>query len=474
MRLAQALRLIPLDAARPARLALVGAGGKTTALFQLGSELQAAQAGVAAPVQTVFLSATTHLGLSQLDQAERVLRVAQASQVETLDGSSLSGLVLFVGAQSEAGRASGLDTASIQAVHALADQVGCPLLVEADGSRRMPLKAPAGHEPPVPPWVDTVVVCAGLSGLGRPLASPNVHRAEIFASLAGLAPGDEVTRQALVKVMTSPQGGLKNIPPGARRVTLLNQADDPQLQAGGAQIAQDLIIGAGTPGSRYQAVLLAQLEQAEPGEGGVLAVFEPAAGVVLAAGAATRYGQPKQLLAWRGEPLVRHAARAGLAAGLDPLVVVCGAYADSVRAALADLPVVVVDNARWQEGQSTSVAAGVQAVGENAGSVVFFLADQPLVSSRLVQALVEQHTLSLAPIVAPLVDGQRGNPVLFDRRLFAELANLSGDAGGRSLFSRYPPAWLRWHEASVLLDIDTVQDYQRLLDSDQPPGQETA
>jgi molybdenum cofactor cytidylyltransferase len=72
----------------------------------------------------------------------------------------------------------------------------------------------------------------------------------------------------------------------------------------------------------------------------------------------------------------------------------------------------------------------------------------------------------MAPIIAPLIDGQRGNPVLFDRVTFSDLQQVRGDAGGRQLFSRYPVAWVDWHDSAVLLDIDTEEDYQRLLADD--------
>jgi molybdenum cofactor cytidylyltransferase len=89
----------------------------------------------------------------------------------------------------------------------------------------------------------------------------------------------------------------------------------------------------------------------------------------------------------------------------------------------------------------------------------------------VLRSLVELHRQTLAPVVAPLVGGQRGNPVLFDRVTFASLARLQGEAGGRALFSRYPPLWLPWHDTSLLLDVDTEEDYRRLLAADPEPGE---
>jgi molybdenum cofactor cytidylyltransferase len=193
-------------------------------------------------------------------------------------------------------------------------------------------------------------------------------------------------------------------------------------------------------------------------------VHEKIAGIILAAGAGSRFGRLKQVLEWRGEPLVRHVVRTALAAGLSPVVVVCGAESQTVRSALEGLDVVRVENDSWQQGQSSSVRAGLSALPDQAGGTLFLLADQPQIPVTLVRALVERHAQDLAPVVAPLIDGQRGNPVLFDRATFSDLLALRGDVGGRALFSRYPITWVPWHDPGLLLDVDRPEDYRRLLE----------
>ncbi|HSF83984.1 MAG TPA: selenium cofactor biosynthesis protein YqeC, partial [Anaerolineales bacterium] len=348
---------------------------------------------------------------------------------------------------------------------------GIPLLIEADGSRQLPLKAPGEHEPALPflgsyqatgPALDLVIVVAGLSALGQPLDASRVHRPERFAELAGLSMGAAISPQAVRRLLLHPQGGLKNIPLGVKRAVLLNQADTPELQSQ----ANTLLGGsAGEPGllSEYQAVVIASLDSQK-----IWAVHEPVAGIVLAAGKASRFGRAKQVLEWRGETLVHRAARTALEAGLKPVVVVTGAYRTEIQTALADLQVELVHNPDWEAGQSTSVRAGVDALHEHGGSAVFLLVDQPLVSTSLIQRLVETHAASLGPVIAPQAGGRRANPVLFDRRTFPELLALEGDQGGRQLFSKYAPTWVTWHDESVLREIDTPEDYQSLLELDSP------
>jgi molybdenum cofactor cytidylyltransferase len=131
----------------------------------------------------------------------------------------------------------------LERIHTLAERHKIPLLIEADGSRMKPVKAPAAHEPVIPPFVETVVVVAGLSALGQPLTPEWVHRPEIFANLSGLTPGERITPESLVRVLSHQRGGLKDIPEGARRLVLLNQADTPELQAVAGSMAGALLAG---------------------------------------------------------------------------------------------------------------------------------------------------------------------------------------------------------------------------------------
>ncbi len=447
-----------------ARLALVGAGGKTTTLFQLGQALVAS-----GQVRTALLTTTTHLGTWQVQAADHHVVVEHAAQVEALGADLPAGVLVCTGpaeAGGEMDRLPGLAPQALDALVRLADAHALPLLLEADGSRMRPLKAPAAHEPAILPWVEQVVVVAGLSGLGQPLSAETVHRPGQFAALSGLAEGSVITPQALAAVLVHPQGGLKNIPPQARRSVLLSQANTDLLQAQAGGMAAQLL-------QAFHSVVVAgfqpPLNAAETDrEVFVHAAYEPVAGIILAAGGAERFGQAgaqapvKQLLPWDGVPLVRRSAQTALQAGLSPVVVVVGAQASLVSQALDGLPVQVVENASWKAGQSGSVRVGVSALPPQTGAAIFMLADQPYVPPRLVQSLVELHRVSLAPLIAPLVGGQRSNPVLFDRTTFGDLLALDGDQGGRALFSRYPVQWLPWHDVSLLLDIDTPEDYRKL------------
>ncbi|MFN3741240.1 MAG: selenium cofactor biosynthesis protein YqeC [Anaerolineales bacterium] len=418
-------------------LALIGAGGKSTALFQLAR----------AYPPPVLLSATTHLSLEQCQMADHHLILLRPGILPW------EGVILVTGAASDPpGKMRGVEAAVLGHLRLEAQQRHIPFLLECDGSRQKPLKAPAEHEPPIPDFVEIVIMVVGLSGVGQPLEETYVHRAARFAELSGLKMGERVSAEALARLLNHPQGGLKNIPRRARRVVLLNQADDADRQALGARLAGMLL-------PLWDAVLIARLQTEE-----IFAVHERVAGIVLAAGASARFGKPKQVLEWEGKPLVRHVGEQALQAGLKPLLVVTGNAHAEVEAALRGLEVKLVFNPAWQSGQASSIRAGIEALRHldpQVGAAIFLLADQPGVNPQVLQALVEHHAGTLVAVVAPLVGGQRANPVLFDRVTFDDLLKLEGDQGGRAIFSRYPPQFLPWHDEALLFDIDTPQDVER-------------
>lgn len=446
------MRLIDaIPVSEESRIAFVGAGGKSTAMFRLARQAQ--EKGI----PTVLLSATTHLAVDQLAWADRHIVVNTQEDILNLADEPLKGSVLLTGEPGEDMRAEGLSLELISEVDQLARKHQAALLVEADGSRMRPLKAPADHEPVLPSWVEVVVVVAGMSGLGQKLTTDIVHRPHLFGNLSGLKPGEMIRPDGLVRVLVSDDGGLKGVPPSARRVALLNQCDNPTLAAQAKQMSGELL-------ASYGQVVLSQFASSSGEE--VLAVHRRLAGVVLAAGGSVRLGEPKQLLDWQGKPFVQVVAETALTAGLSPVVVVTGAYRQEVEPVLDGLPVRVLNNPNWLEGQASSVRAAVKLFSEELPEVygaLFFLVDQPQISVELARTLVGAYSESLSPIVAPMVDDRRGNPVLFDRSTFAALSQLEGDSGGRQVFSRFPIQYVQWLDARAGMDVDTMEDYQRLI-----------
>jgi len=188
------------------------------------------------------------------------------------------------------------------------------------------------------------------------------------------------------------------------------------------------------------------------------------ASVILAGGGAKRMGYPKPLLRWRGKPILVHLIEASREAELCPILVISGAYHQDIQQVMSGFPVNLIYNPNWEEGQSTSVRAAIAALPVETEAAIFLLADQPFVPAKLLTLLSDTFKRTHATVIAPYVGEQRGNPLLFSREVFADLAQLIGDQGGRALLSKYQLTQVPWDDAGILFDIDTPEDYQRLLE----------
>lgn len=427
-------------------VAFVGAGGKTSTMFALAREFE----------RPVILTATTHLGAWQSGLADIHISIQTPDEIDEKLFSK-GKKILFTGPEGEDERLHGLNGKTLEKLQLLCKKHHLNLLIEADGARQRALKAPADYEPVIPEGVDHVVVVAGLSALGKPLDAVYVHRPEIFSSITGLAENQRISEIDLVCLMKSDGGGLKGIPKGCNKILFLNQADDDVLSSKGGRIARQLI-------GIYDRILVGSLEQ--PGTTGfVECVCSQTAGVILAAGGSERLESPKQLLDWQGKPFIRQVAESALEGGLSPLNIITGAYHDQVAEVLADLPVKIVQNTHWQEGQSTSLKLGINTLPEDCNSVMFLLSDQPQIPSQLIIELLERFWQNRIAITAPIIDGQRGNPLIFSRETFSALSAVSGDRGGRAIINQFDVDWLPWIDRRILMDVDRPGDYEKLLDA---------
>lgn len=182
-------------------------------------------------------------------------------------------------------------------------------------------------------------------------------------------------------------------------------------------------------------------------------------GVLLAAGASTRYGAANKLLATLdGDPVVRRALDSLVAGGVDDVLAVVGFEADRVADALGD--VAVVRNDDWQDGIGTAVSRGArEATASEADAVVFALGDMPWVDPDSVTALLNAAHVGMASALAAAYRGQRGNPVLFDRQHFETLAALDGATGGAAVFdAAEDSALVETGDPGVCRDIDRPGD----------------
>ena len=212
-------------------ISLVGAGGKTNLMFALAREF-------AAVGERVLVTTTTKIATSEAvgpwlsfgaDSAANILRLADAAA---------SPIIAYHHELASTSRLQGFDPAIIDEL--ARDGTFGRILVEADGSARRPLKAPAAHEPVVPSATDAFIVVVGLNGLGQPLSEDSIFGSEIWQRLTGGTEGDPIAADAVVQAYLHPDGLTKGCPSGAARCLFLNRADNPDRVAAAQEIIRCL------------------------------------------------------------------------------------------------------------------------------------------------------------------------------------------------------------------------------------------
>jgi len=347
------------------------------------------------------------------------------------------------------------------------------VLVEADGSKGLPLKAPAEWEPVLPECASLVVGLAGLDAQGTPLDDAHVHRADRLAALLGLPAGARVPADRLLDAVLAAYG--PGLPGQAGLVAVFNKADllSPENGLVRAAAAAPVETWAGS---------------VAPGGGGNRAEGLSGAGrwrrldsrderpdvLVLAAGLATRMGADKLLARLDDATVLGSVVRAATGcAGLGRVAVVTGPDATAARAVLRrDCPAggyEIVCNPRPEVGMASSLRVGLTRL-DGGRDLLVLLGDQPLVSADTLSRILAARAGSPRAAAVGLVQSRRGAPsagrvgppVLLHRSLRPQLLELQGDQGARRLLARYATTVVGLDcRSDETLDVDTPADLSR-------------
>jgi molybdenum cofactor cytidylyltransferase len=196
--------------------------------------------------------------------------------------------------------------------------------------------------------------------------------------------------------------------------------------------------------------------------------------IILAAGGSTRLGRPKQLLPYQGTTLIGHIVGEAIAAELDPVVVVTGAFDkeindafdNEINDALPGKNIYFTHNPRWREGMGTSIVAGLagaQARQPDTNSIIIAVCDQPHLSAGLLKTLISTQVSTQKGIVACVYSDTVGTPALFTEPYFGELSALAGDEGAKKILRRYQDGLELIPFPKGAIDIDTPEDYRALV-----------
>ena len=184
--------------------------------------------------------------------------------------------------------------------------------------------------------------------------------------------------------------------------------------------------------------------------------------IILAAGESARLGQPKQNLVYQNKTLLQRAIETALASVCTPVIVVLGANEELIQPTISQYPIKILSNSGWTEGIASSIRLGINELQQKPEitSVILMLCDQPFVNRDLLIQLVEASTAN--DFVASVYDDAVGVPVLVSSKYFEELLTLNGDEGAKKLLLKYPDKVISTPFRMGGIDIDTIQDYEKL------------
>ena len=430
---------------RGERIAFVGGGGKTSLLFALAQALPGRR----------LLTTTTRIFAAQMKLAQAVIFATESTErIEKEIGEALDrfGICLVVG-NVTGDKAVGLPPVQVDLWGNRPDVDF--VLVEADGSRMRPIKAPAAHEPVIPSTATVVVPVVGIDALdGR--FSQITHRSEIAAGLLQWSVfSDRLSVEDVAQLIAHPQGGLKGVPEGARVVPFINKVETAaQLQAA-RQIAQQLLRS-----PRIERIVIGAVQTGQP----VREVQQRVTAVVLAAGEGARMGQTKQLLPWGDTTVLGQTIRNLGQTAVHHQLIITGHQAETVTAIAQAEGVETLHNPNHAAGEMlSSLQTAVRQLPGSVTAVLVVLADQPMVEPETIDLILAAYWQGKGELIAPVHAGRRGNPVLIGRRYFADLLALPPGDAPRTLLRRHANQLhlVNVPTDTVLRDLDSPEQYQR-------------
>ncbi len=436
--------LINLEKGKKELICIIGAGGKTSVLFQLARELSAIG-------MRVLVTTTTAIYYPEAGQYDEIL-VSTEESPELFEGRSNCGITVLGSSVSAERKLLGVSPDFLDAV--FLKGIFDYIIVEGDGSKGRPIKAPAEHEPVIPSGTSKLLGIVGMDCVGKRVSKEYVHRPELFCKVTECREQDIINTAMVCRLVTGEKGLFKNAPAACEKYLVLNKAEEGERKAAALDIANRL----SGKGSLLSGIIITSFKASS-----FQRVGAGISGIILAAGLSRRMGTDKLLLEIGGIPVIERTIRAAVQSGLSELLLVCSS--DTVAAIGNKYRLRVIENNAPQEGQSRSVRLGVENAFRHSAGFMFLVGDQPYTSTEVIDRLIEEFKSGDYNAAVPVYNGKRGNPVIFSHSLRKKLMGLSGDSGGRILLEGLEEsiATVKFEDELSGFDIDTREEYEMLL-----------
>lgn len=436
--------LVNIKLGKREMVSLIGAGGKTSAMFRLAHELSAMG-------KKVLATTTTAIYYPEKEQYDKIL-ISEKETIDLFNDRSNGSITVLGKSLSTEGKLKGVNPEFLDIVfnEGLFDYI----LVEADGAKEKSIKAPSEHEPVIPSCTTKVLGFIGMDSIGKKVCQESVHRPELFCRILGCCQGDIIDTDMISKLIIHEEGLFKAAPVLAERYLILNKTEEESDKIAAYDIVQILM----SKGYKAAGIIISSMKDLWFRNG-----VKNISGIILAAGLSKRMGVDKLLLPIGGVPLIERVIAAAFKSKLGEIIIVCSS--DKVASIGRKYRAKIVNNIAPILGQSYSVRLGVENSRKSADGFMFLVGDQPLITESIINVLIESFIPSSCNAVVPLYNGTRGNPVIFASSLRAKLMELSGDMGGRILLEELGDSIItvNFEDEKPGFDIDTREEYERVL-----------
>ncbi len=427
-------------------VALVGGGGKSNLMFSLADEWDG-----------VVVTTTTRIFTEQLKNAPAVCVLKNNSTLGLIDNICLSEALKKNRRCLVIGNLKGEKAHGVSAdipMRILARKDVTLVVVEADGSRMKPCKAPADHEPVMPVGTSLVVPVAGIDAVGHRIDQV-CHRPERVSDVTGLKESEMLSASAMATLLTHARGGLKDVPQESKVVPFINKVETEKKIFSARTVAKEALHE-----DRLSRVVLGAVRS----QNKVVEVHRRVTAIVLAAGESVRMGDVKQLLPW-GESTVLGTTLGNLkSSGLHDILLVTGYEAEEVEKIGNEQDVSTIFNPDYSDGEMlSSLKVAIRSLPNNREAILVVLADQPMVDSGTIDQILIAFWQGRGELIAPTYKSKRGNPVLISRRYFPDLLNLPHSGAPRDLLSQKADVLqlIPVNTPTVLHDLDSPEEYER-------------
>lgn len=415
-------------------ISITGGGGKTTTMFKLGKELLSQG-------KKVLISTTTAIFKPRKNYYEN-LYLTKNRDYRKIKGSA-RGLTIIGKEISKNSKLIGVTSEMIDEIFKM--KTFDYIIIEADGSKRKPIKAPASHEPVIPSFTTMMIGIIGMDCIYKKIYEKNVHRAGIFCGITNSKIGDFITEDIIYSLIISKDGIFKGVPIDSKKHLILNKVENKKREKASQNIKDKILLNkidiniiSGSMGKRTKI-----------------------SGIIMASGFSRRMKRDKLLLKLGDKTLLERVIDACITSQLDEIMVVYRSEKIKDIAISYDLKTVLNKNA--EKGQSESVKIGLKNIDSDTDGIMFIVGDQPFLDSKTINILINKFIADKEKIIIPRYGEDTGNPTIFPISLKDQLNKLSGDVGGREIIDKNlkQVKYVDIKNQKAGMDMDTASEYEK-------------